>query len=325
MPTDYTLTDHTQVPDLTRQFVDLSNLAFAEYEGAMQFGHEWGEWYLSRPGTDRRLCQAALAGEEMISQVLVAVQELQIGGELLRCGIIDSVATHPDHRRQGLARLLMDRAHEAMRETARVDAAVLYTNPAGHPCQFYGRLGYLTRARAALITGRRPNGEPSVQPVDPDEHADGLIALLNRYYGDYEGYTPLSSDLWRWHKLTAPDSTGLQVMARLDAGRPTATVSFANVELLLGGERREVSIAYDLAAERLEAGRMAHILAAAPREWVAMIVDERSREMALARELGLDAEMGEVAMVLPFSAQARMALAQQPTVWYPMIESLIGV
>ena len=60
MAAEYVLTDYTGVPDLVRQFVDLNNVAFSDYEGAMQFGYDWGEWYLQRPGMNPRLCQAAL-------------------------------------------------------------------------------------------------------------------------------------------------------------------------------------------------------------------------------------------------------------------------
>ncbi len=325
MSVNYELCDHTRVPQLARQFTDLSNIAFAEYDGAMEFSYEWGEWYLARPGTDRRLCQAGMRGDQMVSQVLVAMQDLQIGGEVLRCGIIDSVATLPEHRKQGLARGLMGRAHDAMREIGGADAAVLYTNPAGHPYKFYGRLGYLTRATAALITGRRPDVIPTVEDICPEAHSAGLMSLLNTYHGAHEGYAPLTPELWHWHKLTVPESTGLRVMARSEGSDALATVSFAEAQLLLGGERREVCIAYDLAAFDLTAESMAGLLAASPREWVAMIVDVASPEARHASALGLDTEVGEAAMILPWTDRARSALQEEPGIWYPMIESLIGV
>lgn len=325
MAAEYVLTDYTGVPDLVRQFVDLNNVAFSDYEGAMQFGYDWGEWYLQRPGMNPRLCQAALAGEQMVSQVQVTVQELQLGGELLRCGIVDSVATRPEHRQRGLARALMERAHTAMRELADVDAAVLYTNPADHPYRFYGRLGYLTRAQAALVAGPRPDVNPTVEPVDAGEHAQALVALLNDYYCNYEGYAPLDEELWRWHKVEAPESNAMVVNAAVRGQEAVATVSFAEGEILLGGQRRQVTLAYDLAATELSATSLAALLAAAPRDWVAMIVDERSTEMALARALGWQSQVGEVAMVLPFSPKAHAALQRPCVVWYPMIESLIGV
>ncbi len=91
----YTLCDHTQVPDLVPQLARLSNLAFGEYEGGMTVGASWTAWYLRRPGTDPALCQAALSGDTMVANVLVCVQPVRVGGELLRCGILDSVAPAP--------------------------------------------------------------------------------------------------------------------------------------------------------------------------------------------------------------------------------------
>ena len=89
---EYTLCNHSEVPDLVSQLSELSNLAFGDYEGAMEMSEEWMAWYLQRPGTDRERCQAALRDGQMVSNVLVALQPLQIGGRVLRCGIIDAWA-----------------------------------------------------------------------------------------------------------------------------------------------------------------------------------------------------------------------------------------
>ncbi len=332
----YELCDHTRVPDLVAQFVELSNVGFAEYEGAMQFDEDWSAWYLQRPGTDPRLCQAALSGEQMVSNVLVAVQPLQIGGDLLTCGIIDSVATHPDHRRRGLARALMERAHQAMQQVTAVDAAVLYTDPAGHPHQFYQRLGYETRAQASLLTGSRPpvarsfseggqvDQEP-LEPAAPEDAGQPLFDLLNEFFSEHEGYCPMDSRLWRWHKCERVAANPVTVVVEEAGGVPVATATFAEAELLLAGERRPVSIAYDVAAKELSADRLARLLAAAPREQVAMILDRESAEHQLAVDVGLEPRVGEVSMILPFSERARAALSAKSGPWYPMIESIIGV
>ena len=344
---DYELCDHARVPDLVAQFVELSNVGFAEYEGGVQFDEDWSAWYLQRPGTDPRLCQAALSGEQMVSNVLVAVQPLQIGGDLLTCGIIDSVTTHPDHRRRGLARALMERAHEAMQqvtggrcgggrsgcEADAVDAAVLYTDPAGHPYQFYQRLGYETRAQASLVTGPRPQvDQEPLEPAPPEDAGQPLFDLLNESFSEHEGYSPMDSRLWRWHKCERVAANPVAVVVEETGGVPVATATFAEAELLLAGERPPVSIAYDVVAKELSADRLARLLAAAPREQVAMILDGDSAEHRLAVEVGLESRVGEVSMILPFSERARAALtrervgrASSPTPWYPMIESIIGV
>ncbi|MFW5867976.1 MAG: GNAT family N-acetyltransferase, partial [Armatimonadota bacterium] len=200
----YEVTDFTQVKSLVKQVTRLQNKAFAEYEGAMEIDRAFIDWYLKRPGTDLTMCQAALDRGTVVSQVIVCAQPLQLGGETFRCGIIDSVATDPEHRKQGLARDLMERAHEAMMD-ADLDAAVLYTNPDDHPYEFYRRLGYDERARASMLIGAR-GGESGcgAEPVDAAAEGEGLRALLNEYYVGHEGFSPLSEELWAWHKVEAP-------------------------------------------------------------------------------------------------------------------------
>jgi GNAT superfamily N-acetyltransferase len=323
---DYRLCDHTEVPDLVRQLTELTNLAFGDYEGAMQLSREWTAWYLRRPGTDPALCQAALLGEQMVSNVLVCVQPVKMGLSALKCGIVDSVATHPDHRRRGLARALMERAHRAMQEVAGVDAGLLYTNPDDHPYRFYRRLGYETRAHASLLAGSRPETRAeSLAEIAPEAAEQPLFDLLNGFFAAHEGYSPMSADLWGWHKCERPASNPLSVVIEEAEGRPVATATFADAEVLIGGERSVVSVAYDVAAEGLTAHKLAGLLAAAPHAQVQMILDRASPEYRLATELGLRPVVPEVAMLLPLSEAGRRAAAESGRPWYPMIESIIGV
>lgn len=324
MAVQYTLCDHTEVPDLPAQLTRLDNLAFGEYEGAMPASERWMAWYLRRPGTDPRMSQAALDGETLIANVLVCVQELQLGGDLLRCGIIDSVATDPDYRRQGLARVLMERAHETM-QRAGIDAAVLYTNPDDHPFRFYQRLGYVTRARAALLSGPRPEGGAcAAEPVDAAAAASGLQALLNDYFAGWEGYAPLDDALWAWHKLDPPAGPPT-VVAEMTGSGPVATVTFAEADVLMKGKRQTVAVAYDLAANVMNADQVRSLLSTAPYPWVSIILDDAAPERGMVEAAGLEPQVSEVAMVLPFSARATRALGAHHGPWYAMVESIIGV
>ncbi len=319
-----TLTDFTDVPDTAAQVMRLTNAAFAEYEGAMEVDEAWTAWYLRRPGTEPALCQAALDGDRLVSQVLVCVQELQLGGERTRCGIIDSVATYPDYRRQGLARALMERAHEAL-AAAGVEASVLYTNPAGHPYRFYERMGYLTRAQGAMFMGPRPGwGGCAPPPVDAAEHGAALRALLDGYFAGYEGYAPLDEALWRWHKLDPPGEAPTIIGEMTGAG-PISTATFARADVKLPSGTRTVCVAYDLAADVMNADQVGSLLAAAPEETVLLILDEAAPECQMLGDLGLEREVGEVAMVLPFAGHVRDALADHRGPWYFMVESLVGV
>lgn len=319
----YTLTDYTQVDDLVAQVTRLQNVAFAEYEGAMEIGEAFIEWYLKRPGTELSMCPAALDGDTLVSQVIVCVQSLQLGGETLRCGIIDSVATDPAHRKQGLARSLMERAHDLMIE-AGLEAAVLYTNPDDHPYHFYGRLGYEERARASMLIGARPGGSGcSADPVDPVEHSAGLRALLNDYYAGHEGFSPLTEELWRWHKIEAPAEP--TVIAEMSGTAPVSTATFAEAPLRIEGQQHQISVAYDMAARVMNQDQFASLLSVAPRHMVGLILDDDSPERQWADALGFERRVSEVSMVLPFTREAEVALKEHGGPWYVMIESVVGV
>ncbi|MBD3292371.1 MAG: GNAT family N-acetyltransferase [Armatimonadia bacterium] len=324
VPMGYVLSDFAEVPDLTEQVTRLQNLAFAEYEGAMEIDEAFMAWYLSRPGTDLRMCQAALADDDrLVSQVIVCAQDVQIGGVALRCGIIDSVATDPEDRKQGLARSLMERAHEIMQRVG-LDAAVLYTNPDDHPYHFYSRLGYQERARASMLLGARP-GESGcgAQQIDPAEEAEGLRALLNDYYVGHEGFAPLGEELWKWHKIDAPSDP--TVVAEMTGSGPISTATFADAPVRIEGEEHEVSMAYDVAAQVMNEDEFGSLLSVAPREMVGLILAENAPERRWADALGFEPRVSEVSMVLPFSREARSALRDHGGPWYVMIESVVGV
>ena len=319
----YVLSDFAEVPDLAAQVTRLDNLAFAQYEGAMAFDEAFSAWYLARPGTDLRMCQAALDGERLVSQVIVCVQPVQLGGRTMRCGIIDSVATDPEHRKQGLARQLMERAHEAMEE-AGLDAAVLYTNPDDHPYHFYARLGYEERARASMLLGARPaTSGCGALPVDAGAEAAGLRALLDDYFAGYEGFASLSEELWRWHKMDSPVEP--TVVAEMTGSGPISTATFADAQVRIEGQDHTVSMAYDLAALRMSDDQFAGLLSAAPREMIGLILDDAAPEAAWASNLGFERRVSEVSMVLPFTSEARAALDAHGRLWYVMMESVVGV
>jgi len=320
---DYTIGVHSDVPDLAAQLATLSNAAFAEYEGAMQVDEAFAAWYLKRPGCTPELCPVALAGETLVSNVLVAIQNLQVGDEVLPCGIIDTVATAPEHRNRGLARVLMDRAHELMRQ-AGAEAAVLYTNPDGHPYRFYGRLGYETRAIGAALMGARPAGSGIARTATQADEAD-VRALLDRFYADYEGYCRQDEALWRWHRVNRPGNMPVNLVA---IGRPgggvEATIAFAQADTFVGGEHVPVSVASDPAWEGDDC-LLGELLSSAPGERILCLVDEQSPLYAGLTGLGFTSTVRETAMVLPFSERARAAVRCRRGPWYVMVESVVGV
>ncbi len=325
---DYRFVDHTQVRDLIEQVTILEAVAFAEYEGAPTFDESFTEWYLRRPGSTARLGVAALDDGQMVAVVLVAIQSVQLGGKVLDCGIIDSVATHPEHRRQGLARKLMEMAHEKMR-VAGADAGVLYTNPEDHPYEFYRRLGYQTRAICQMMEGKRPaeNGALMVRAAGAVEH-EVIARMLNEFYSAHEGYAPMSAELWEWHKVARPLGMEVLLLVAEADGKPVATCTYAEVPILLKGETVTVAALSDFAydADACDgADALMSLLVAAPQGTVVCLVDKEDSLSEHYREAGFTKVVSEVSMVLPFSKAAHEAMENKSGPWYVMVESVIGV
>ncbi len=318
----YRIGDHRDVDDLPQQLAALSNAAFSQYEGAMPVDAAFISWYLRRPGCRPELCPVALEGNRLASNVLVAIEHLQLGGQVLPCGIIDTVATLPEHRRHGLARVLMESAHELMRQ-AGAEAAVLYTNPDDHPYRFYRRLGYETRAIGAALLGPRPAHTQPAQAATAAEAA-AIRTLLDRSYAQYEGYAPMTDELWDWHRLNRPGDMPVHLrVLRDDGDKVVGTAAFAEAETLVGGERVPVAVASDLARD--SGASLQRLLAAAPSERIMTLLDEQSPLYAELVELGFEPAVRETAMVLPFSERAAAALGHRSGPWYIMIESVVGV
>ncbi len=316
----YRICTHAEAGDITEQLVELGIAAFAEYEGAPSMDAEGKRWFLSRPGCEPGRCLVALDGDSVVASMLVTMQDVQLGGELLRCGIVDSVATHPAHQRRGLAGQLMDRAHETMRDDG-LDAALLYTNPVGVAYGFYEKLGYATRAQLVLLGGRRPSsGAPDgMRQMRPHE-ASAVRELVNAEHADHDGFAPIDEALWRWHRMERPARMPATTYVVERDGDITATATLAEMEMRMSGALRRFAVASDLAGpESLD------LLCAAALDHVALLLDERAPEVEhCVGEMGLERQVGEAAMVLSFSERARGALARAPGPWYAMVESVVG-
>ncbi|MFO7947842.1 MAG: GNAT family N-acetyltransferase [Armatimonadota bacterium] len=326
---DYRFVTHTDVPDRVEQVTELNAVAFAEYEGAPVLDETFTHWYLQRPGSTPGRCVAALdPDDEMVSMVLVAIQPLQIGGRVIDCGIIDSVATHPGHRRHGLARRLMEMAHDIMQGDG-ADAAVLYTDPNNYPYEFYQSLGYQTRAMCQLMRGSRRQKRGGVGLQLMHRPCSGDVAeLLDEFYADHEGYARMDGDVFTWHKIERPEGMEVAVLTARIGEDLAATCTYAEIELLLQGSRLAVATISDFAyrpelcdgAEALKS-----MLAVAPQDRLVSICDEEDPLAELYKQMGFTPEVNEVAMILPFTNAADQAVAGDGGPWYPMVESIIGV
>ncbi|MDP6778984.1 MAG: GNAT family N-acetyltransferase, partial [Candidatus Latescibacteria bacterium] len=153
--------------DLPAALDQLSHAAFGQYNGAIVGTPAFKRWFTSRPGmTDASRFVATIEGQ-VVSSLFVTVTPMQWNGEIVTAGLIDSVMTHPDHRRQGLATALLTRAVDFLSDQGG-DLALLYTVAYSVPYRLYVSLGFADYLRVHLL--QRPSGEGGTHPFDAARH-----------------------------------------------------------------------------------------------------------------------------------------------------------
>jgi ribosomal protein S18 acetylase RimI-like enzyme len=321
----YEVRPHVAVPDLARQAYELTRLAFSSYEGVLKPSAAHTAWYLHRPGMDRKLSRAALHGRRMVASLYVTVAMVRLGGQLVRTGVIDTVMTHPDHRRRGLARRLLGEAIEAMRAHG-LAVSLLYTVPGSGPYELYRSLGFRPHVEVAYL--RRPPlaGPQRRQPAAPVRRAE-LVAFLNTCFEAHDGYVPLDDDLWRWRREERPAECPALTSTVERDGTLAGSVTFCTGAIV--GIGSPCYVLSDLAiAPGVDASEtLAALLAAAPGNApvLALVATGDCREMRALEAAGFARTGSEVAMVLPLSEEGERAVAQPAKRWYVLVESVIGV
>lgn len=321
----YEIRPHAGVPDLARQAYELTWLAFSSYEGVLTPSAAHTAWYLRRPGMDRKLSRAALHEGRMVSSVYVTVAMVRLGGQLVRTGVIDTLMTHPDHRRRGLARRLLEEAIEAMRAQD-LAASLLYTVPGSGPYELYQSLGFRPHAEVAYLC-RPPVAVPQRrEPAGLIGRAE-LMAFLNACFGQHDGYVPLDDDLWRWRREERPAECPALTSTVERDGSLVGSVTFCTGSVVGMGSPcyvlSDLAIAPDVDASET----LAALLVAAPGDapMLALAATGDHRETEALEAAGFARTGSEVAMVLPLSAQGERAVARPLRRWYVLVESVIGV
>ncbi|MFO7945281.1 MAG: GNAT family N-acetyltransferase [Armatimonadota bacterium] len=324
---EYSFVKHTDVPDRVSQVTDLSLDAFSEMDATPCFDIAYTEWFLQRPGCEPERCVAALKDEQMVSMALVTLHDMRLGGRLLRCGVIDSVATHPSHREKGLAHRLMEEAHEVLREGG-ADAAVVYTDPQRPSYLLFQGMGYINRAFFRLMRGDspKPQIDMDVHEATPAEYGR-IIELLDDFYSSHEGFVPVTEKLWSWRKIDRAPVSEVEVLVA-EAGDEIAAVCTGHQAVPLQAQPRPLTTISDLAwrpgyCDPKEA--LKSMLAAAPQQGFVTMADITDETSAVYEAAGFEKRNGHVAMVLPLSDAGREALHTDPVPWYPMVESVIAV
>ena len=318
--------DMEDKPRLHRDLSDLNALTFGQYDGVVAASPSFMAWYTARPGMDPRLCQAVLWGEELVSSLLVTVARMRLAGETVACGIIDTVMTHPAHRRRGLARGMLERAIAAMGESG-VEISLLNTagaEPPAVPQRLYESLGYAAYAPVDRFV-RRPTQmleEQAAVPVPADEAARDAFAAA---FGERSGWLEPDEGLWRWHRVDRPSGYPITVCRTADGGLGVLCTG----DLLVDGSPRSYAVLSDLVASEEAATERAlrSMVAAAPSEAPISVLCPRT-DGVLAEALratGFEVAGVEIAMLRPIAAASAKLVEQPVRSWYVAVESIVGV
>ncbi len=327
---EYKITSHAEIGKLATQVHDLARLAFGSYPGVLQPSPAHRAWYVRRPGMEAGLSMAALHHDRLVSSLFVTMVQMRLAGRLRSVGIVDTVMTHPEHRRRGLARRLLAEAIQGMRALG-LEASLLYTAADSMPCRFYQTLGYRPHAlvyyfrclRAAAsrtaLTPRR------ARPSDREK----LVEFLNGYFASHDGYVPLDDALWRWRNLDRPRELPANTYFVQQSGRIQGCLTICRAPVVASAHNSPSYILSNLAiasqadAARILTSLLSPVAALGEMLILSVVADDDTNRLLVA--FGFAESATEVGMVLQLDPQLKNALAAPPKRWYVLTESVIGL
>ena len=330
--------------DLALLLHELATASVGRYDYVLSSTPEFSRWFLSRPGMSEDTCFVALASGKIVSSILLTVTPILFSGELMRAGLIDSVMTHPDHRRRGLARELLNRAVACMAEL-QLDLSLLYTVAESMPYHFYASLGYRDSVRVQLLKREAVSiekaGRPDWRASGPSEtkSEEGFSSLagdpapwrevLDRAFHGHGSYIPMTEELWKWRRQNRPSSAPVDVYTLGESHRNPATFASSRVWVRKGGEPLAVTVISDVAVQGRAFDRelvecMMSVLL--PDRAVLVFCPEVNEgEIDAYTEAGFAPVSVEACMIKPLSESGVQSLQSKPALWYTVTESVVGV
>ena len=327
---DYEIRSHAEIGELAEQLHQLAALAFTAFPGVIQPSSAHREWYVRRPGMDRDLSTAALHHGQLVGSAFVTVLQMRLGGHLRPVGVVDTVMTHPDHRRRGLARRVLTTAIEGMRERE-LAASLLYTIDGSIPYRFYQSLDYKPHAPIRYLRRIQPEAmapASALQLAAPSDDSR-LVEFLNACFARHEGYVPLDEHLWCWRRRERPAELPADTYVVQESGRILGCVGLCQAPVVASTHGSASWVLTDLAiaSEAVSDEVLTALLSAAPSGAEVLVLSASVNVNAnrLLTACGFVETMREVGMLLPIDPQLEATLALPPNRWYVLNESVIGV
>ena len=326
----YKILTHSEIGAAAPQVHGLAQLAFGTYPGVLRPSEAHRRWYIRRPGMDPNMSQAALYDGCLVSSVFVTVVKMRLCGSVRLVGIIDTVMTHPSHRRRGLARHLLSRAIADMRACG-LAATMLYTMPDTVPFHLYRDLGFTPHAKVHCLSrtsaGESPSGLKARCAKPSDDQA--LMMLVDGSWRCFEGYVPVDGALWRWRKHDRPRELPAEIACIQEEGRLLGCVTICRAPIV-GKEPDSTSyVLTDLALDADCDGEtvLQALLGQVPAgEEIRILSAEGNwRINHLLLDAGFVRDGEETAMLLPLRPGATPSSNVSGVPWYVLTESVIGV
>jgi ribosomal protein S18 acetylase RimI-like enzyme len=143
----------TPTPDEYRKVWEADVEAFRDHQGASEPQESWFDEFLADPNFDPSLWRVAWDGDEVAGQVRAFIDKEQNEEFGRRRGWTEDISTRREYRRRGLARSLMCRSLEALRDAGMEEAALsVHTdNPTG-AYRLYESVGFVVERRDIFYT-----------------------------------------------------------------------------------------------------------------------------------------------------------------------------
>ncbi len=334
----YSLRTCATAGDIAAGLAELYTLTFGACEGELALSdEELMRWLLSGPGAASELSLVALAQGQVVSCVYLEVVEMPLAGRSARVGLVDMVMTHPDHRRRGLARWLLEECIARLSRQGGFDAAFLYTEPDSIAFHLYRKLGFVSWAEICGYTldvaASQPGPSLAFRRAGAADR-ERLQNFINDYYVAHDSFVSLDDALWRWRKEGRPSSIPTAVYLLEDEqGTPRATATICAAPLNAEHGVQTTQILTDVAfhssyppqgaAEILSALLTSELPSGAPTMTMCGSNDYRLR--TIFEVCGFQQELSAPALLLPLSAVGQKAVAEGPRPLYTSSAWWIGV
>ena len=142
----------------------------------------------------------AFCGEELVAKLHIIPHQVIIAGREFTMGGLASIATYPEHRRQGLVTRLMEKAIALMKEAEQV---LSYLHP--FDVSFYRKYGYemVSSYKNITVAARDLTTYGGVKGVVKRAEPQKLLSELSGVYGEYcLGYNGLLVRKDKWWRDT---------------------------------------------------------------------------------------------------------------------------